>query len=207
MKPLHPEIEGFSITAGNAAGVNDGAAAMVMADGTLAGELGLQPLAVVRAWASAGVPPADTGLAPTIAIPKALERAGVRIGDVDLWEINEAFASMCVATTRILEIDDSIVNVLGSGCSLGHPIAMTGARMVISLVHELRSPRRRHRGGGHVRRRRHVDGAGPGRRSRHLGLAGFRRPLPSGPSHPRAGGRSGPGCGGLGPYRPFHNQN
>jgi len=137
LKPLHPEIEGFSITAGNAAGVNDGAAAMVLADGTLAGELGLQPLAVVRAWASAGVPPADTGLAPTIAIPKALERAGVRIGDVDLWEINEAFASMCVATTRILEIDDSIVNVLGSGCSLGHPIAMTGARMVISLVHEL----------------------------------------------------------------------
>jgi acetyl-CoA C-acetyltransferase len=143
LKPLHPEIEGFSITAGNAAGTNDGAAAMVMVEGTLGEELGLEPLAVVRAWASAGVPPADTGLAPTIAIPKALGRAGLKIEDVDLWEINEAFASMCVATTRILEIDDSIVNVLGSGCSLGHPIAMTGARMVISLVHELRR-----RGGG-----------------------------------------------------------
>ncbi|MGA3146831.1 MAG: thiolase family protein [Acidimicrobiales bacterium] len=143
LKPLHPEIEGFSITAGNAAGANDGAAAMVMVDQALGRELGLEPLAVVKAWASAGVPPADTGLAPTIAIPKALGRAGFSVDDVALWEINEAFASMCVATTRILGIDQSIVNVLGSGCSLGHPIAMTGARMVISLVNELRR-----RGGG-----------------------------------------------------------
>ncbi|HET6950853.1 MAG TPA: thiolase family protein [Acidimicrobiales bacterium] len=143
LKPLHPEIEGFSITAGNAGGVNDGAGAMVIADDRLAGELGLAPLATVRAWASAGVPPADTGLAPTVAIPKALARAGLALDDVDLWEINEAFAAMCVATTRILEIDEEIVNVLGSGCSLGHPIAATGARMVISLVHELRR-----RGGG-----------------------------------------------------------
>jgi acetyl-CoA acetyltransferase family protein len=143
LKPLHPEIDGFSITAGNAGGVNDGAAAMVIADRELSTSLGLEALATVRAWASAGVPPADTGLAPTIAIPKALARAGLTIDDVALWEINEAFASMCVATTRILGIDDTIVNVLGSGCSLGHPIAMTGARMVISLVHELRR-----RGGG-----------------------------------------------------------
>jgi acetyl-CoA C-acetyltransferase len=143
LKPLHPEIEGFSITAGNAAGANDGAAAMVMVDQALGRELGLEPLAAVKAWASAGVPPADTGLAPTIAIPKALGRAGFSVDDVALWEINEAFASMCVATTRILGIDQSIVNVLGSGCSLGHPIAMTGARMVISLVNELRR-----RGGG-----------------------------------------------------------
>jgi acetyl-CoA acetyltransferase family protein len=143
LKPLHPEIEGFSITAGNAAGANDGAAAMVLVEEGLAGELGLEPLAVVRAWASAGVTPADTGLAPTIAIPKALARAGLTTDDVALWEINEAFASMCVATTRILGIDESIVNVLGSGCSLGHPIAMTGARMIVSLVNELRR-----RGGG-----------------------------------------------------------
>lgn len=143
LKPIHPEIEGFSITAGNAAGVNDGAAAMVVVDGALAADLGLEALATVRAWASAGVPPAETGLAPTIAIPKALGRAGLEVGDVDLWEINEAFASMCVATTRILGIDEGIVNVLGSGCSLGHPIAMTGSRMVISLIHELRR-----RGGG-----------------------------------------------------------
>jgi acetyl-CoA acetyltransferase family protein len=141
--PLHPEVEGFSITAGNAAGANDGAAAMVMAAGDLAEALGLEPLATVRGWASVGVPPEDTGLAPTICIPKVLDRVGLGLDDVDLWEINEAFASMCVATTRILGIDEEIVNVQGSGCSLGHPIAMTGARMVISLVHELRR-----RGGG-----------------------------------------------------------
>ncbi|HKY17143.1 MAG TPA: thiolase family protein [Microthrixaceae bacterium] len=143
LKPLHPEIEGFSITAGNASGVNDGAAAMVIADSAVAEAAGLEPLAVVRAWASAGVAPARTGLAPTVAIPKALERAGLGIGDIDLWELNEAFASMCVGTTRILGIDEGIVNVSGSGCSLGHPIAMTGARMLISLTHELRR-----RGGG-----------------------------------------------------------
>src|SRR5690606_36352099 len=143
LPPLHPEIEGFSITAGNSSGINDGAAAMVIADRALADSAGLEALASVRAWASVGVPPARTGLAPTLSIPKALGRAGLGVGDIDLWEINEAFASMCVATTRILGIDEDKVNVLGSGCSLGHPIAMTGARMVISLVHELRR-----RGGG-----------------------------------------------------------
>jgi acetyl-CoA acetyltransferase family protein len=143
LKPLHPEIEGFSITAGNSCGANDGAAAMVVADRDVADAHGLEPLAVVRAWASVGVPPERTGLAPTIAIPKALDRAGLTVDDVALWEINEAFASMCVATTRILGIDEGIVNVLGSGCSLGHPIAMSGARMIITLIHELRR-----RGGG-----------------------------------------------------------
>ena len=96
LKPLHPEIEGFSITAGNACGANDGAAAMVIADRDLAEANGLEPLAVVRAWASVGVAPERTGLAPTLAIPKALDRAGLTVDDVDLWEINEAFASMCV---------------------------------------------------------------------------------------------------------------
>jgi acetyl-CoA acetyltransferase family protein len=132
-----------TVTAGNASGVNDAAAAMVIADRAVAESSGLAPLAEVRAWASVGVAPERTGLAPSIAIPKVLDRAGLDLGDVDLWEINEAFAAMCVGTTRILGIDDEIVNVLGSGCSLGHPVAMTGARMVISLVHELRR-----RGGG-----------------------------------------------------------
>src|SRR3546814_3920620 len=131
LKVLHPEIEGFSITAGNAAGANDGAAAMVIAADDVAADHGLEPLAVVRSWASVGVPPEDTGLAPTIGIPKAPTRAGLSIDAIDLWEINEAFASMCVATTRILGIDEEKVNVLGRGCSLGHPIAMTGARMGI----------------------------------------------------------------------------
>ena len=87
--------------------------------------------------------PAETGLGPTLAIPKALKRAGLTVADVDLFEINEAFASMCVASTRILGIPHEITNVSGSGCSLGHPIAATGARMIVTLVHELRR-----RGGG-----------------------------------------------------------
>lgn len=143
LPPLHPEIEGFSITAGNSAGVNDAAGAVVVVDDSLVSSEGLEALAVVRGWASVGVAPERTGLAPTLAIPKALDRVGLTVDDIDLWEINEAFASMCVATTRILAIDEAIVNVLGSGCSLGHPIAMTGSRMVISLIHELRR-----RGGG-----------------------------------------------------------
>ncbi|MBF6273628.1 MULTISPECIES: thiolase family protein [Nocardia] len=143
LKPLHPEIEGFGITAGNAAGINDAAGAVVVADRALARERGIEPLAVVRAWASVGVVPADTGLAPAPAIEKVLARAGLSVGDVALWEINEAFASVAVAATRALGLDEEKVNVLGSGCSLGHPVAMTGTRMVLSLVHELRR-----RGGG-----------------------------------------------------------
>src|SRR5690606_37846069 len=84
LPPLHPEIDGFSITAGNSAGRNDGGAAMVVAERSFAEGMGLESLALVRAWASAGVPPADTGLAPAVAIPRALDRAGLSVGDVDL---------------------------------------------------------------------------------------------------------------------------
>jgi acetyl-CoA C-acetyltransferase len=139
LKPLHPEIDGFSITAGNACGANDGAAALVVASDTL----GLPALATVRSWASVGVDPAETGIAPVKAIRKALSRAGLTPQDVDLFEVNEAFASVAVATTRLLDLDPEKVNVYGSGCSLGHPVAATGARMIVSLVHELRR-----RGGG-----------------------------------------------------------
>jgi acetyl-CoA acetyltransferase family protein len=145
LKPLHPEIEGFSVTAGNASGLNDGAAALVIADREVVDAEGLTALGVVRSWASVGVTPARTGMAPIDAIPKALDRAGLGVGDVDLWEINEAFASVPIAASRALGLDEDRVNVQGSGCSLGHPIAMTGARMVMSLVHELRR-----RGGGHA---------------------------------------------------------
>jgi acetyl-CoA acetyltransferase family protein len=143
LKVIHPEIEGFSITAGNASGINDGAAAMVLTSRSLAEAEGLTPMATIRSWASVGLDPADTGLGPVFAIPKALERAGLGVDDVDIWEINEAFASVPVAACKRLGLDEEIVNPLGSGCSLGHPIAMTGARMVITLVHELRR-----RGGG-----------------------------------------------------------
>jgi acetyl-CoA acetyltransferase family protein len=143
LKPLHPEIPGFSITAGNSSGINDAASAVTLVSDQVATERALTPLAVIRSWAAVGVDPAETGLATVSAIPKALRRAGLDIGDVDLFEINEAFASMCVASTRILGIDEEIVNVSGSGCSLGHPVAATGARMVTTLIHELRR-----RGGG-----------------------------------------------------------
>ncbi|MEX2256162.1 MAG: thiolase family protein [Acidimicrobiia bacterium] len=143
LRPLHPEIPGFSITAGNSSGLNDGACAMVLVDSDYAASHGLEPLAIVRSWASAGVPPSDTGLGPTLAIPKALERTGLSVDDVDLVEINEAFASMAVASSRILGFDHEIVNVNGSGCSLGHPVACTGARMITTLTYELRR-----RGGG-----------------------------------------------------------
>jgi acetyl-CoA acetyltransferase family protein len=143
LKVLHPEIEGFSITAGNSSGINDGAAAVVVADAALAAEHGVAPLATIRSWASVGVDPVETGLAPIAAIRKALDRAGIGIDDVDLFEINEAFASVAVAATRELGLDPERVNPFGSGCSLGHPIATTGARMVATLAHELRR-----RGGG-----------------------------------------------------------
>jgi acetyl-CoA acetyltransferase family protein len=143
LRPLHPEIEGFSITAGNSAGINDGAAALVVTERAFARENGLEPLATIRSWASVGVPPVISGLAPAPAIEKALARAGRSVADVSLWEVNEAFASVAVAATRTLGLDEDTVNVLGSGCSLGHPVAMTGARMVLTLAHELRR-----RGGG-----------------------------------------------------------
>ncbi|EUA57408.1 thiolase, C-terminal domain protein [Mycobacterium intracellulare 1956] len=100
LKPLHPEIEGFSITAGNACGANDGAAALTIASD----RLGLPALATIRSWASVGVDPAITGLAPVEAIPKALGRAGLSVADVNLFEINEAFAAMCVATIKLLDL-------------------------------------------------------------------------------------------------------
>jgi acetyl-CoA acetyltransferase family protein len=143
LPPLHPEIEGFSITAGNAGGLNDGAAALVVTSDEFARSHGLEPLAVVRSWASVGVDPAETGLAPIKAIPKALERVGLYLDDVQLFEINEAFASVPVAVVKELGIDPALVNPNGSGCSLGHPVAATGARMLVTLVHELRR-----RGGG-----------------------------------------------------------
>lgn len=139
LKVLHPEIEGFSITAGNASGANDGAAALAIASD----RLGLPALGIIRGWASVGVDPHDTGLAPIEAITKAVARAGISLSEVSLYEINEAFASVPIAAIKALDIDPDRVNFSGSGCSLGHPVAATGARMIVTLVHELRR-----RGGG-----------------------------------------------------------
>jgi acetyl-CoA acetyltransferase family protein len=138
LKPIHPELESPTVTAGNASGVNDAAAALVLTSDAYAEAHGLRPLARIVSWANAGVEPARTGMGPTVAIPKALQRAGLTVDDIDLIEINEAFCSVPVATIRRLGFDPAIVNVNGSGCSLGHPIAATGARMVVTMAHELR---------------------------------------------------------------------
>ncbi|MCP9977530.1 thiolase family protein [Actinomadura madurae] len=143
LKVLHPEIPGFSITAGNASGVNDAAAAVAVADAELATAEGLTPMAKIVAWASAGVAPARMGFGGLIAAEKVLRRAGRTPADVALWEINEAFASVPIAVCREFGLDEERVNASGSGCSLGHPVAASGARMIVTLVHELRR-----RGGG-----------------------------------------------------------
>ncbi|HEX5614356.1 MAG TPA: thiolase family protein [Acidimicrobiia bacterium] len=143
LRPLHPEIDDFGVTAGNSSGLNDAGAALVLVSGDYARAHGLQPLARIRSWASVGLPPEDTGLGPISAIPKALARAGMTVADVDLAEINEAFASVPVAACRELGLDPEITNPNGSGCSLGHPVAATGTRMIITTLYELRR-----RGGG-----------------------------------------------------------
>jgi acetyl-CoA acetyltransferase family protein len=137
LKVLHPEIEGFSITAGNSSGTNDAAAALTLADEEFATAHGLKVLGAVKAWASAAVDPRDTGLGAVKAIGKVLDRAGLAPGDVTLWEINEAFASVPIAACREHGLDEERVNIYGSGCSLGHPIAASGARMLTTLVYEL----------------------------------------------------------------------
>jgi acetyl-CoA C-acetyltransferase len=143
LKVLHPEIPGFSITAGNASGINDAAAAVTITSPELAEAEGLSPMAQVRAWAAVGVDPALMGMGALRAATKVVDRAGLSLADVKLWEINEAFASVPVAACKELGLDEETVNFSGSGCSLGHPVAATGARMVITLIHELRR-----RGGG-----------------------------------------------------------
>ena len=143
LKVLHPEIEGFSITAGNSSGTNDAAAAVALVDADYARDKGLNVMGTVKAWASVGVAPRDTGLGGVKVIGKVLERAGLSVGDVALWEINEAFASVPVAACKEYGIDEELVNFSGSGCSLGHPIAASGARMVTTLLYELKR-----RGGG-----------------------------------------------------------
>jgi acetyl-CoA C-acetyltransferase len=135
---LRPDVADATVTAGNSAGLNDAAAVVGVASSDFAAAHGLSPLARIRAWSAVGVPAALTGMGPTAAIPKALDRAGLTLADLDLFEINEAFCSVPVATVRSLGIDPSIVNVNGSGASLGHPIAATGARMLITMIHELR---------------------------------------------------------------------
>jgi len=129
--------EGGTVTAGNSSGINDAGAALVVTSAKRAEQLGLKPRAIIRGWASAGVEPAFTGTGPIEAVPKALKRAGLAIDDLDLVEINEAFAAQAAACTRELGFDEEKVNVNGGAIALGHPVAATGARLIVTLLHEL----------------------------------------------------------------------
>jgi acetyl-CoA acetyltransferase family protein len=136
--------EGGTVTAGNSSGINDGAAALLLVEAARARQLGLRPLARVVSTAVAGVDPALMGMGPVPATRKALERAGLSVGDLDLIEFNEAFASQSIACLRELDVDPERVNVNGGAIALGHPLGMSGARLATMLVHELRARRGRY---------------------------------------------------------------
>lgn len=127
-----------SVTAGNASGINDGAAAILLASREAARELGLTPLARIGAAAVAGVEPDCMGIGPVPAIRKALARADLEVGDLDLVELNEAFAAQALPCIRELGLDPAIVNVNGGAIALGHPLGCTGAKLTTTLVHEMR---------------------------------------------------------------------
>ncbi|TMC11886.1 MAG: thiolase family protein [Chloroflexi bacterium] len=126
-----------TVTAGNASPLNDGAAALVLMSGAEARERGLKPLARFVAGAAAGVHPDYMGIGPVPATLKALERAGLQVSDLDLAELNEAFAAQAVACVRLLGLDEETVNVNGGAIALGHPLGCSGARLVSTLVHEM----------------------------------------------------------------------
>jgi 3-oxoadipyl-CoA thiolase len=130
--------EGGTVTAGNSAGINDGAAAVVIATEEKARQLGAEPLGTFLGAAVAGVDPRMMGIGPIPAVRKALSRAGVEVSELDLVELNEAFASQSLVVIRELGLDPEKVNVNGGAIALGHPLGMTGARLVVTLLHELR---------------------------------------------------------------------
>jgi acetyl-CoA C-acetyltransferase len=131
--------EGGSVTAGNAAGITDGAAAMVLMSEELAAAEGRRPLARIAGMSWAGVPPEIMGIGPVPATKKVLEKTGLSLADIDLIEINEAFAAQVIACERELKFDRDRVNLLGGGISLGHPIGMSGARILLTLAYQMRA--------------------------------------------------------------------
>jgi 3-oxoadipyl-CoA thiolase len=130
--------EGGTVTAGNSSGINDGAAALVIASEERAKQLGVEPLGAFVGSAVAGVDPRVMGIGPVPAVRKLLERAGIDVSDLDLVELNEAFASQSLVVIRELGLDPEKVNVNGGAIALGHPLGMSGARLVVTLLHELR---------------------------------------------------------------------
>lgn len=126
-----------TVTAGNASGINDGAAAVILVGEERVKELSLRPMARIAGWASVGVDPSIMGIAPVYAIQKALKTCGLKIQEIGLFELNEAFAAQSVAVTRELKLDAALVNVNGGAIALGHPIGASGCRILVTLLHEM----------------------------------------------------------------------
>jgi acetyl-CoA C-acetyltransferase len=138
MQKLKPAFsKDGTVTAGNASGINDGAAALVLMTAKEASKRGLTPLARIASWATAGVDPAIMGSGPIPASRNALEKAGWKIGDLDLVEANEAFAAQAIAVNKDLGWDTEKVNVNGGAIAIGHPIGASGARVFVTLLHEM----------------------------------------------------------------------
>jgi len=133
-----------SITAGNASGINDGASALVVTSAARAARLGAAPLARILSYATAAVDPMIMGMGPVPAVRRALDRAGLRHTDIDLFELNEAFAAQALAVSRELELDPARVNIYGGAIALGHPIGASGARILTTLVHALKARKARY---------------------------------------------------------------
>jgi len=127
-----------TVTAANASGINDGAAAFVLMSEEKAVELGKTPIGTIISYASGGVDPAFMGMGPIPAVKKALERAGLDVGDIDYWELNEAFASQALACIRELKIDPAKINHHGGAVALGHPIGASGARILVTMMYEMK---------------------------------------------------------------------
>jgi acetyl-CoA acetyltransferase family protein len=130
LQALKPVVEGGTITAGNASQLSDGASACILMDGRTAERRGLHALGIYRGMAVSGTPPEEMGIGPIYAIPKLLNKHGLKVADIDLWEINEAFSCQVHYCRERLEIDPEICNVNGGGISIGHPYGMTGSRLV-----------------------------------------------------------------------------
>jgi acetyl-CoA C-acetyltransferase len=130
--------DGGTVTAGNASGLNDGAAAIILMSATKAAERGLRTFGTVESYASVGVDPKIMGIGPVPAVRKALARVGLQLGDIDLFELNEAFAAQSLSVLRELEIDPELINPHGGAIALGHPIGASGGRILVTLLHEMR---------------------------------------------------------------------
>ncbi|MCK9514595.1 MAG: acetyl-CoA C-acetyltransferase [Ottowia sp.] len=138
LRPAFDRSESATVTAGNASGLNDGAAAVVVTTAKKAAELGVEPLAHIASYGMSGLDPKTMGLGPVFASRKALDRAGWSVADVDLFELNEAFAAQACAVNKLLSVDPAKVNVNGGAIALGHPIGASGCRILVTLLYEMR---------------------------------------------------------------------